>query len=531
MATQLNLLIEELKENKQDFELYPSTEEMIRVVYDSCQKHYGVHSVLDIGCGTCNFLKYWKSFLEKEGRSCGLSYFVMEKSKILLERLPKEAICLGTDFETNSLIDKPVDAIFCNPPYSKYVEWTTRIINESNCQYVYLIIPQRWKDNVEIQSALKACNSTAIVLDSFDFLDAERQARAKVDVVYIDKRNCPRNKNFDMWFDSCFPMEERKKQSEYQEECDKKTELKNKLVSAENKIEMLISLYNEELNTFQKHFKSIADMDADVLQSINVNKFVVKEALKNKIAGLKSRYWREVFDQLPEITSRLTSETKEKFYNRYQDILSVDFNYDNIYALLIWVCKNASAYYDEQLVEWFKTFTSPDNILKYKSNQKVFKRNEWYNKRFDEPNSVSHYCLSYRIVCDRNLFNSRYSWEDGLTNMRSQTVVNDLCALANNLGFLVGEKEYPSMRGEKYYIYDVEGKPLIEYKVYQNGNTHFKLDKEFCKAMNVEVSRILGWIQTKEDIAKEFPDELAKGAEKYFGKSVSLIGSQIKLLK
>ena len=44
----------------------------------------------------------------------------------------------------------------------------------------------------------------------------------------------------------------------------------------------------------------------------------------------------------------------------------------------------------------------------------------------------------------------------------------------------------------------------MEYKVYKNGNMHVKFNKEFTKAMNVEVSRILGWIKTKEDIAKEF---------------------------
>lgn len=532
MATQLNFLIEDLKSNNQDYEFYPSTEDMVRCVYDSCKKNYGVSSVLDIGCGTCNFLTYWKKFSAEEDRYCGLSYFVMEKSGILLERLPKEAIVLGTDFETNSIIDKPVDAIFCNPPYSKYVEWTCRIIAESNCNYIYLIIPQRWKDNAEIQSALQTAKLTAVSLNSFDFLDAERQARAKVDVVYIDNRCRPRNNAFDSWFDSCFPMEDRKAESEYEYNCGKARELKDKIVSAENKVEMLTRLYDEDLNTLQRHFKAITNMDADILESINVNKSTVREALKNKIAGLKSRYWREVFDNLPEITSRLTSDTREKFYERYQDILSVDFNYDNIYALLLWVCKNASSYYDEQLIEWFKTFTSPDNIMKYKSNQRVFKLNEWYGgKRFDSSETVSHYCLSYRIVCDHSLFQSGYSWEGKFNNMQSRSVIDDLCVLANNLGFMVGKKEYPSAYGEKFYVYGENEKPLIEYKIYKNGNTHFKLDKEFCKAMNVEVSRLLGWIQNKEDILKEFPDELAEGAERYFGTSVSLIGSATKLLK
>lgn len=524
MGTQLNLLLEELKQNNEDFELYPSTEEMIRVVYDSCRKKF-VHSILDIGCGTCNFLKFWKKF---DGGN--IRYFVMEKSSVLLNRLPKEAIVLGTDFEKNSLIDKPVEAIFCNPPYSKYVEWTTRIIKESLAKYCYLIIPQRWKENEDINSALKSARATAITLDSFDFLDAERKARAKVDVVYINKE-MQRNNAFDLWFDETFPMPEREEKADYKREREEEKKLKDKIVQAENKVDMLLSLYENELCCLQKHFRAISELDIDVLESINVHKSSVKEALKNKISGLKTRYWREVFNNLGEITSRLTSDTREKMLNRYSDVFTVDFNYENIYALLIWVCKNASSYYDEQLIEWFKTFTSPDNIVKYKSNQRVFKRNEWYNKRFDDPNSVSHYCLSYRIICDHQLFRSNYSFENALESSSSHTVVDDLCVLANNLGFFIGEKQYPRTYGEKYYILDNNGKPLIEYKVFQNGNTHIKMDLEFCKAFNVEVSRLLGWIQTKEDIKKEFPDDLAKGAEKYFGRNLSISGTNLKLLK
>ena len=42
--------------------------------------------------------------------------------------------------------------------------------------------------------------------------------------------------------------------------------------------------------------------------------------------------------------------------------------------------------------------------------------------------------------------------------------------------------------------------------------------------MNVEVSRLLGWIKSAEDIAREFPEELAKDAEKYFKANYTCIG-------
>ena len=51
--------------------------------------------------------------------------------------------------------------------------------------------------------------------------------------------------------------------------------------------------------------------------------------------------------------------------------------------------------------------------------------------------------------------------------------------------------------------------------------------------MNVEVSRLLGWIRCKEDIEKEFPSEMAKGAEKYFkvNNCISLFNNNLLLLE
>ena len=45
----INSLIEELKQNNQDFEFYPTTKEMIRTIYEKSNGG----NWLDIGCGTC----------------------------------------------------------------------------------------------------------------------------------------------------------------------------------------------------------------------------------------------------------------------------------------------------------------------------------------------------------------------------------------------------------------------------------------------------------------------------------------------
>lgn len=563
----MNALIEKLKENGEDFEFYPTTKEMIAPIFKDYKLHnmgYDNHirSFLDIGCGTCNFLNFMREFEEEQEKefNCheelkrlqakakgekyykddyrgGLfSYYVMEKSKVLIDLLPKDTVVLGTDFNANTLLDKNIDAIFCNPPYSEFEEWTCRIIRESNAKYIYLVIPKRWKENANIMQALEDTGAKHKILGCFDFLRAERQARAIIDVVCIDKTSCKANQAFDDWFDATFQMRDKEDKRGYEKAEEEKKELKNQLVAGKNKVEILVNSYNDKLSTLHNHFKAISELDIDILESIGVSKKAVKESLKFRIEGLKNIYWRLVFEEMEEITSRLTSATKEKLYRKFEGLLTLDFNHENIYALVSWVCKNSSAYYDEQLIELYKTFTSPDNIIKYKSNQKVFKSDRWYNnnRRFNDPEEVTHYCLGYRIICDRLYFNQSYSWNGPkIDQYKASTIIKDLCAVAHNLGFEAKRWDTPEVFGQKYYVWLDKEKPLMEYKVYQNGNTHIKLDKEFAKAMNVEVSRLLGWIRNKSEIADEFPDDMAKGAEKYFKKnqSISLTNTAMFLLE
>ena len=520
-------LVKELKENGEDFEFYPTTKEMVRAVFQkflTLRFNQRIHSVLDIGCGTCNFKTYMNEFFAQRERGDYTSfgtYYVMEKSKILIDRLPKEAIVLGTDFNENTLIDKPVDAIFCNPPYSEFEAWTDRIIRESQAKFIFLVIPQRWKDNTVIQSAIKHTKADTEVLGSFDFLHAERQARAKVDVLFIDK-SYRKNMAFDDWFDATFTVSETKIS-----EGEEREKISREVLAGKNKIELLVNGYNGKLSELYKHFQAIAGLDAKTLESIGVDKQKIKEALKHKIASLKSFYWHLSFDLLDEITSRLTRDTREKLCQRFNGLLTVDFTPENVYALLIWVCKNASAYYDSQLIELYKKFSDAENVKPFKSNQKFFDKEYWGGYPNDRR---TNYCLCNRIITHSLCFRASYCYyENKIGEHESQGVVDDLCAIAYNLGFFADRREYPKEYGKKYYVYLPDGKVLMEFKIFQNGNTHLKLNHDFATAMSVEVSRLLGWIRDKSDIAKEFPDEMAKGAEKWFGVQY-VAGANVPLL-
>lgn len=555
MKKETEQLILDLKTNNEDYEFYPTTKEMVECIHRhinaNWEREHNISEVLDIGCGTENFRKYinelyaereeWKRKNERKPngeydygisnatnfRISDRNYYVMEKSKILLQRLNKNTIVLGTDFWQQTLLDKKVDMIFCNPPYSEYREFTKRILFEGNCKYIYLVIPKRWKEDKEIQKSLdKIAPATAKVIGSFDFLNAERNARAEVDIVFIDKSYTKKNLAFDEWFDETFKMLDKEEKDEYSIERDKEASIKNEIVGGANKGEILLNLYEAEQRKLYEHFKAISSLDVDILESIGVQKTAVKESLKSKIKGLKILYWKIVFDNLDEITSRLTSDTREDMFNRFKELQSVDFTAENIYSLLLWVIKNANNYYTDQMIKFFKDLSSAENCKPYKSNDRIGTDN-W---RFAEENS--HYTLDYRIVCSRFSFSYYGHWEPKIERYKAERVVEDICAIANNLNFEIGLKEIPKCFGDKATILLKNSEVFCEYRTFKNGNTHFKFNKEFMKALNVEVSRQLGWINKPEDISKEFDKEMSEGAEKYFKQNLqySLTSNNIKLL-
>lgn len=575
-----NAIVKELKENNQDFEFYPTSEDMLRVIYP----HLKNENVLDIGCGTCNFKKFMRKFsqedaefhnmLEEERFQAGEmsgekyykrektasdfekihKYYVMEKSTILLGKLDDESICLGTDFINSTLIDKKVDTIFCNPPYSDFMNWSRKIVTEGNYKQAFLVIPQRWANDAEFLSLLTKYKTSFEVLGSFSFLDAERQARAKVDIVKLkkdkyrndgsyydrDKQEDFDNESFDIWFNDTFGIkskddEEDKYKSEYSKQSERKEKIKNQLTTAgEGKGKILVELYQKEYNTLIEHLKAVMMLDEDVMNTFGFSVSKIKEGLKAQIKGLKIIYWDMVFDEFDEIKERLTSSSRNDLRNNFVELNCVDFTIENIYALILWVIKNANKYYNSQLVEFYKKISDWENVKPYKSNQRLFERDE-YRWSYGDGEEKTHYTLDYRIIMSSPF---RVSWSGQLEcdSYEGIKTLEDIFVISKNLGFEAGYMHTPSGFGEKTNIYlhsgDDKDGVFMEYKIYKNGNMHVKFNKEFTKAMNVEVSRLLGWIRTKEDIAKEFTPEMAEGAEKYFktNQYIPLGEGNIKLL-
>lgn len=618
-------IVANLKQNGQDFEFYPTTREIIEAMYwdlngpKKGEEEYRARaksfSVLDIGAGSCKLLTTFQQIAEEQpllkeyqderssprnmderwaNRIFFSTYMAIEKSQILLDRMPAEAMIVGTDFYENTLIDKKADIIFCNPPYSDYARWTARIIKEANAGYIYFVIPKRWGNNGDIAHALKLRKAQVKIIGDFDFLDSEdRKARAKVSLVkvdlvhgagrfskkrrsrYSDNDNNPLVDPFTLWFNETFKIYAKKDNGDWKEKeeqaNERKENIKNALVSGNDLVGTLVELYNNELNTLISNYLKVSELDAEILKELNVDIKSVLGAFKEKIENLKALYWQEIFDNLTEITKRLTSSTRKSLLAILASNTNIDFTAGNIRSIVIWVIKNANKYFDSQMLEIYDTFTSDEGIALYKSNAHWQKDTWRYNRiKHELKEKGVKYALDYRIV----LHGYRGYFDKGALPESTVQQIKDIIIVASNLGYDIecdstsfmldtGEKgniyfrvskNQKLSKGQKTHLGKIEDVAYIEeeamyqyfidgywrhysyvrtdedifttVKGFKNGNIHFQFNQEFIKKLNLEVGRLRGWIKSPQEATEEM-DISIEEATKYWKSNFTLLPSHV----
>ncbi len=535
----MNALVAELKDNQQDFEWYPTTDEIIEAIKNDLenQKLDGKYSVLDCGAGDGRVLNALT-----EGRK-----YAIEKSKPLLNALDRKIFVVGTDFVEQTLIDKRVDVVFSNPPYSEFNAWMTKIILEARAKLLYLVVPKRWESDVVIKEAIKSRSAEAKVIKEADFLNAERQARAKVHVVRIDlqpnatrhsyyRRGGAKVDPFELWFNENFKIGAQNKQrSEHQKGTSKrestKEQVQNALVSGGDIVAVLEELYNQDLSHLINNYRSLESLDSALLEELDVNLEGLREAFDLKITNLKDLYWRELFNNLSKVTERLTKKSRESLLNTLTEHTHVDFTVRNAHAILEWVIKNANHYLDDQLIELVEQMTEKASVVLYKSNEKTFGEEKWrYCRR---PEGLEKYKLEYRVVLQSSGGIDTGYWGDkSEISNRAATLINDIRAVANNVGFdtrglLEDPKAHFNWASNKKNVFHFkhpktgDAVQLMEVKAFKNGNLHIKFNQAFMCKLNVEFGRLKGWLKTAEQAADEI-DITLKAAQMSF-KSQKLI--------
>lgn len=502
-------LIKELKSQGQDFEFYPTTVEILDCLRDhetedKWSRHRTASSVLDIGAGNGKVLNYFRE------NNIAYNLFAFEKSKRLIEELPADVVVLGCDFWQQCLFDKNVDIVFCNPPYSEFEAWAEKIIRESPSQFNYLVIPSRWTKSDKIRDAIKYRGAEDEVLGSFSFEDAEdRKARAKVDLIKI---RIPSHGSdpFDLFFDTEFSQFKNGKIPDEIEKVKKEAEIKNELIAGGDLVLILSELYQKELANIQSNYSKLGELDSSLLAELDISVEMIRKCLKERLQTTKTKYWKELFNNLEKIKARLTNSSRDSMFNSLLNRTYIDFEPSNIYAVVLWVIKNSNQFIEKQFIETYESLINKANVVNYKSNQAVFVDDRWRYK--EEPSQNSRYGLAWdrRVVADRcgGLSASDYSWgsRDGL-EIRAYQFIEDLLTIANNLGFST-DTNFTFHGGVNIFKY--EDKDLFKVRAFKNRNMHFQFAREFMLAINVEYGRLKGWIKSPKEAAKEIDPDAAQ---------------------
>lgn len=525
--------------NDDDFEWYPTTSEIIATVardfLDETDSH-DTHSILDIGAGDGRVLNAIHETLKKRDKYASVELFAIEKSITHLSAMPKNITVIGTAFEEQTLTDKPVSAVFCNPPYSQFAGWMMRIITEASAGLLYLVIPRRWRDSDEIRRALDKRSGDVVSLGEFDFENADRAARAKVEVIRV-RFNYENRDAFDSVLESMMPELDIFDMPPLP---DDEPQIDRDLIKAgRNIVEVFVESYNRDLMRMLSNYKAALSIDRKVLAEIGVSKRSMLDAIKMKIKGMKNKYWDMLFSEMDTVTRRLATKQRKAFLESLRDKVTIDFTESNVYSILIWVSKWANDYFDEQLIQLFRTL-STDCAVRYKSNERVWAKGDWRYLYRDDDNRPfpSHYRLEYRIVLNYGgISTSQWDWDrnknHGLESNAFEMLM-DIVTVANNLGFPCSDspKNYQWSSNVQHTFMLENGEPLIAVRAFKNGNMHLHFNPKVMLAINVEAGRLLKWIRNPHEACDEMQvtGDYADKVAQMFGSSFR-IGTDAGLLK
>ncbi|AVS37996.1 DUF4942 domain-containing protein [Campylobacter coli] len=512
-----------IKEANQDFEWYPTTEEMINSLINGLNVKY-LTSVLDIGAGDGRVLDMLNNKISID------NLYSIEKSELLIQAMSKNILNIGRDFWETSLVEKQVDLIFCNPPYSEYENWMTRIIKEANFDTLAFIVPERWKENIFIQQAIQQRGLDYKIIDSFDFLNAERKARAKVDLIVFKPK--PDDKDsFEFFLEERFGFtmpndrfdkieKEKKAVDELHSQCN--------IIKSEDLVDFLLNKYNEELKLYIDSIENLSKVNNSVLEYLDIDKSKVLKGLEARLKRIKAIYWDELFKKLSPISSKVISRIRSSLSSSVITKAHIEFNRGNIESVLCWFAKNINEHIELSYLNFFDRLSKENNAFLYKSNQRFDYGNWRYRKsEYDDTDEFKNIKLKldYRIVVP--YLAQVDHWRH---NEQTNEFMQDLKVIANNLGFSFSCEFYFKFNaGESGSIYLDNGAKFFEYKAYKNGNVHFKFSQDFMAKFNLAVGRLRNWL-TKEEAKEEFKDVSEDIIDEIFDKPLLLDFKNMKLL-
>jgi hypothetical protein len=554
-----NKKVKVLTENNEDFEWYPTTDEILATMnkdlhwlftkgnlagytqnrinqyfgytrnYDRETKEesytYHINSFMDVGAGDGRVFGAVKGVngditIEK-------NYGIEIAQSQADDLINRDVFIIGRDFFKTTLIDKRYSVIFSNPPYSVFVPWVQKLLDEANFGVMYLVLPVRWETSIGKHPQLMTYSVKKI--GEFDFNNADRSARAKVHLIRIN----PKPRKVEEWFrgDSLGTHIEYGDKDDsdsferwmdthigHFKEDDQGLEEANDVALKNATFNDLVKDYDYNLDSLLEAFKALGRLPYRVIEALGMDRKSILETIKENIKTHKHRYWRLAFDRISTINSRLTNDTRKKLLNQMDEFNTLDFNEDNLYSIIVWVVKHFNEYTGEQILSVFDQLTRADFVRAYKSNVHWIKDN-W---RYGSKPKPEKYKLDYRLVTH---------WYKSY--LYDPCVLDDFIVICRSLGYYIRENTYIDCEriGTEQKFYTVDGVLAFTTRLYKNRNAHIKVNQDLMMKFNIEVAKLRKWINNHRDIEDEFEVSEEEAIRLWNEPSLKMIGkSELKLL-
>lgn len=565
--SKLKVLINELKQNDQDYEFYPTTNEIIDIIksdllptftkttrtkivkefvdgkikWDSIEvpeenKLFLLSdkveqiSILDIGAGNGATLNKLATFLNgheledinyngintSENKyqydtnmyNLKIVKSAIEKSSILTHSYKENRInFIGCDFFETNISNKKFDIIFCNPPYSTYKTWINNILsNICGKPVIYMVIPENWKHDYNLKQLLIRENIDTEILGNFDFLNGERAARVNVDIIKIkiNKAKSPISDSISGLFkDANLPKVEKRTITNIERD------FKNQVIDLNGK-DYATFLYEEYCNERDILKNSLVEISKISLESLkNIFQLSLADIISNFEQQNKEvirKYWQLILNKVCTVQKRLTSKNKNTMLEQVIDT-NLDFNLSNIYYIIEQVIKVANDKINEQTLELYNEFLEHSPTEKYKSNQRVFiEEKELKDTKIKLTPRIIFVLGRWNDPFENNYSNTKQIMQK--LSRRTSEKISDLLIVINNLGY---ENNFDINQGwERGKSKLILGKfngvdiQIMEIKIFLNGNIHIKLNKDILTKFNIIKGILEGWVKNTSEIVEEF---------------------------
>jgi hypothetical protein len=391
-------------------------------------------------------------------------------------------------------------------------------------------MPVRWKNQKEITKELERYEAT--VIGEFDFSNADRDARGKVNLVRVNakwKKDKLEKYTHQETVENAFERWVREYIADFEENPGRNwdEEREEALVLKKAPIDQLVDDYETEKANLGDAFKAIGKLPPEIIKLLGQDKASMLEIIRKAIEGLKSKYWRAAFDKLEPVQKRMTIKTRDRIFEQIGEFKTLDFNADNIYSVIIWIINNCNIGILDQIGEVFDEMTSKEYIEEYKSNRH-WAKSDWRHTdkswKYEKLPPRWKLGLDYRIVVSTYF---RYSYD-------KYSVIDDFIVICRNLGFPIAPHCQPhyDLHSTEQKFWTDDGELAFTMRYYTgNKNAHLKINKKLLMKFNIEVAKIRKWMSDPGDVAEEF-NVSKEEAAKLWNSGVALLGtSDIKMLE